>query len=66
MDGAAGATDEAATGVGVEYVGGAAELGPLEARIVFRLLREANVPTLQLSEWGVKLTFSPRIEETTT
>src|SRR5215472_2932556 len=64
MGGAAGLTAEAATGVGVEYIGGIAGLEPLEGRIVFRLLLVAKVPTLQLSECGVKLTFSPRMEET--
>ena len=32
--------------------------------MVFRLLLAAKVPTLQLSECGLKLTFSPRMKET--
>ena len=32
--------------------------------MVFRLLLAPRVPTLQLSECGVKLTLSPRMDET--
>jgi hypothetical protein len=54
----------AALAAGDEYAGGAEGIAAFDPRMVFRLLLAAKVPTLQLSECGVKLTLSPRMEET--